>query len=75
MGHAKRWNTTTAARHAEHGGPIADDHTTERILQTSIRTDDGDPVAGIRNAVVVGTIVWIVLALAAAYFLVPVPSF
>ena len=67
MGHAKRWDPTGASRHVDEDGPVDDDHTTQRILQMSIRAIGGDPVAGIRNAVIVGTVVWIALALASAY--------
>jgi hypothetical protein len=74
MGHAKRWDPTATSRHAEgvrhveDVDPIGYEHTTQRILQMTIRAIGGDPVAGIRNAVIVGTIVWIALALASAFF-------
>jgi len=67
MGHAKRWDPTGVSRHVDGDGPVDNDHTTQRILQMSIRAIGGDPVAGIRNAVIVGTVVWIALALASAY--------
>jgi hypothetical protein len=69
MGHAKRWDPTGASRHVDvdGDGPVDGDNTTQRILQMSIRAIGGDPVAGIRNAVIVGTVVWVALALASAY--------
>lgn len=69
MGHAKRWDPTATSGHVEHDGPILDHYSTQRLLQMSIRAVGGDPISGIRNAVIIGALVWIVLALASAYFL------
>ena len=66
MGHAKRKSSAPAVRAAVptvDGTPLHDS-AVEHILDIRLGGDDGDPVAGIRNALVASTAFWTLLALA-----------
>jgi hypothetical protein len=42
-----------------------DDRVAEAILDMALDYDDGDPVAGIRNALIAGVAFWMILAIVA----------
>jgi len=73
MGHArKKVEAPTTNRDAERvaadEGENAPESRVSKILECDFQIDDaGDPIRGIRNALIAGTIVWGVLAL--MYFL------
>jgi hypothetical protein len=64
MGYAKRWQgrpDVTAAAEIEQDTPL-DDRTAETILEAVFDHEDGDPVAGIRNAMIAGIAFWLIIA-------------
>jgi hypothetical protein len=68
MGRAKLEQTPDVA-HARRAvgweAPLNDDRVAEAILDMALDYDDGDPVAGIRNALIAGVALWTILASAA----------
>jgi len=78
MGHAKRDDSASPPRGPHFGkgaprpphvgkGPVLARHAVEQILDPHPQQHEGDPVAGIRNAVLIGIAVWMALAVALAY--------
>lgn len=72
MGHAKRKEAQTAPRTPARRVPhtrsdprrdVLDEKAVDRVLEPYIDPTDGDTVAGIRNAALVGAIIWSLLAL------------
>jgi hypothetical protein len=45
-----------------------DDTAVDKILELRLGTEDGDPVAGIRNALVASAVIWVALGAAVFYF-------
>lgn len=71
MGYAKRRQGSpdlTAAAEIEQDTPL-DDRTAETILEAVFDHDDGDPVAGIRNAMIAAVAFWLIIA-AVAFVLI-----
>lgn len=67
MGRAKLKQTPDAAasrRTVDREAPH-DDRVAEAILDMALDYDDGDPVAGIRNALIAGIAFWMILAFGA----------
>jgi len=54
-----------AARRTVEGQASQDDRVAEAILDMTLDYDDGDPVVGIRNALIAGVAFWALLALGA----------
>jgi hypothetical protein len=71
MGRAKLKYTpdVAAARRAVEPRAAHDDRVAEAILDMALDYDDGNPVAGIRNALIAGVAFWTLLAFG-AYLLV-----
>jgi hypothetical protein len=73
VGHPKRKERhhpappSAAARVEEHA--VLDDGTVDRILELRLGTEDGDPVAGIRNAIVAAGAFWTALGLVLIYLI------
>jgi hypothetical protein len=67
MGRAKLKDTpdVAAARRAVVREAAHDDRVAETILDMALDYDDGNPVAGIRNALIAGIAFWMILAVAA----------
>lgn len=76
MGQAKRkkaWTapraqTARSTRRVQHTRPeprreVINDSAVDQILDPSFEPDGGDTVAGIRNATLVGAVIWTLLAL------------
>ena len=61
----KQTQDVAAARRAVQQGVAYDDQVAEAILDMALDFDDGDPVAGIRNALIAGVAFWMVLAFGA----------
>ena len=61
----KQTQAVAAARRAVQQGVAYDDQVAEAILDMALDFDDGDPVAGIRNALIAGVAFWMVLAFGA----------
>jgi hypothetical protein len=55
----------TALRRVVDGGVAHSDRVAEAILDMALDYDDGDPVAGIRNAILAGVAFWTLLAFGA----------
>jgi hypothetical protein len=68
MGHAKRKEAPAGYLHRiERSAQVLDDSAVEQILKVRLGHDDGDPVSGIRNALVASAVFWAALALALIY--------
>jgi len=68
MGHAKRKEAVHANnRRRVEPDAVLDDSSVDQILELRLGRDDGDPVAGIRNALIGGAVFWVALALASIY--------
>jgi hypothetical protein len=67
MGRAKLKYTpdVAASRRAVERGTAHDDQVAEAILDMVLDYDDGNPVAGIRNALLAGVAFWMILAFGA----------
>ena len=67
MGRAKLKHTpdVTALRRADEREVPHDDRVAEAILDMALDYDDGNPVAGIRNALIAGVAFWMILAFGA----------
>jgi hypothetical protein len=67
MGRAKLKYTpdVAASRRAVERETAHDDQVAEAILDMALDYDDGNPVAGIRNALLVGIAFWMILAFGA----------
>jgi hypothetical protein len=67
MGHAKRREPpdVVALRRPVAEEPPHGDHIAEAMLDMALDYDDGEPVAGIRNAMIVGVAFWALLAFGA----------
>jgi hypothetical protein len=67
MGSAKLKETpdAAAARRAVEPKTAHDDRVAEAIIDMVYDYEDGDPVAGIRNAIVAGVVFWGILAIGA----------
>jgi hypothetical protein len=68
MGRAKLEQTPDVAyarRAVDREAPPNDDRVAEAILDMALDYDDGDPVAGVRNALLAGVAFWTILASAA----------
>ena len=67
MGRAKLKHTPdfAASRRAVEPKAAHGDQVAEAILDMALDFDDGDPVAGIRNALIAGVAFWMVLAFGA----------
>ena len=62
MGQAKRRETVRAQyARGDTSEPALDDSAVESILDPGLGQADGNPVAGIRNAIIVGTALWALL--------------
>ena len=64
MGHAKRKQrpaSVTVPSRIDREPPL-DDRTAELILETVFEDDDSDPVIGIRNAMIAGIALWLIIA-------------
>ena len=61
----KQTQDVAAARRAVQQGVAYDDQVAEAILDMALDFDDGDPFAGIRNALIAGVAFWMVLAFGA----------
>ena len=71
MGYAKRKQGPASASGVSRidRGPPLDDRLAETILEAVYDDDDGDPVAGIRNAIIAGIALWLIVA-AVAFVLI-----
>ena len=72
MGHARRkQGHGLAVRGAHHRSssrePIVDARAVEEILEWRVGADDGDPVRGIRNALLASAVFWTLLGAAFLY--------
>ena len=67
MGRAKLEQTPDVAALRRGAGPQAahDDQVAEAILDMALDYDDGEPIVGIRNAMIVGVAFWTLLGLGA----------
>lgn len=67
MGRAKLKHTpdVAASRRAVEREPAHDDQVAEAILDMALDYDDGNAVAGIRNALILGIAFWALLAFGA----------
>ena len=67
MGRAKVKPTpdVAASRRAVEQDAPHGDHVAEAILDMALDYDDGDPIAGIRSALIAGVAFWTLLAVAA----------
>jgi hypothetical protein len=67
MGRAKLKHTPDVAgsRRATQREAAHDDQVAEAILDMALDYDDGNPVAGIRNALIAGIAFWMILAFGA----------
>ena len=67
MGHAKLQLTPNVAALRRAADPEAprDDRVAEAILDMALDYDDGEPIVGIRNALIVGVAFWTLLAFGA----------
>ena len=71
MGHAKRKPHRSArVRRAPQADERAtlDDAAVDKILDLRLGAEDGDPVAGIRNALVASAVLWVAIGAAVFYF-------
>jgi hypothetical protein len=71
VGQAKRKpHRSTRVRRAPQAAEPAplDDTAVDKILDLRLGTEDGDPVAGIRNALVASAVFWVALGAAVFYF-------
>lgn len=68
MGHAKRQQSSPAAypRRGAPPGSELDGHAVEQVLDWPLDRDDGDPISGIRNALIASAAFWLTLALIVA---------
>jgi hypothetical protein len=67
MGRAKRRQTpdvVAVGRPVDQEAPHGD-HVAEAMLDMALDYDDGEPIAGIRNAMIVGVVFWTLLAFCA----------
>jgi hypothetical protein len=68
MAQAKRERGPAGYLHrVEPSAPVLDDSAVEQILDVRLGQDDGDPVSGIRNALLASLVFWAALALAFVY--------
>jgi len=67
MGRAELTHTldVAALRRAVEPDAPHDDQVAEAVLDMALDYDDGDPVAGIRNALIAGVVFWALLAVGA----------
>jgi hypothetical protein len=67
MGRAKRKRTpnVAASRRAVDRDAPQDDRVAEAILDMALDYDDGKPIVGIRNAMIIGVAFWMILAFGA----------
>ena len=68
MGRAKLEHTppdVAAFRRAAERDPTHGDHVAEAILDMALDYDDGDPIGGIGNAMILGVAFWTLLAVGA----------
>jgi len=61
----KQTPDAAAARRAVEPADSHDDRVAEAIIDMVYDYEDGDPVAGIRNAIIAGVVFWAILACAA----------
>jgi hypothetical protein len=61
----KQTQDVAAARRAVQREVVYDDEVAEAILDMALDYDDGNPVAGIRNALIAGITFWMILAFGA----------